>query len=49
MFVFKQNFMCGLGREQDFVLNNKYDQLFSVLGCNYFLRLNCTLLFKLFT
>ena len=27
MFLFKQNFVCGVGREQNYVLNNKYDQL----------------------
>ena len=35
MFSFKQNFMCEVGREQNFRLNNKYDQLLSFLRYNY--------------
>ena len=27
MFLFKLNFVCGVGRDLNFVLNNKYDQL----------------------
>ena len=27
MFLFKLNFVCGLGREQNFVLSKNYDQL----------------------
>ena len=30
-FLFNQNFVCGVGREQNFVLNNKYDRLLSFL------------------
>ena len=43
MFLIKQNFVCGVGREQNFVLNNKYDQLLPFLRYNCYLRVNCTL------
>ena len=29
MFLFKRNFMCEVGREQNFILNGKYDKLLS--------------------
>ena len=46
MFIFKQKFVC---REQNFVLNNKYDKLSSFLHWNCYLKVICTVLFKLFT
>ena len=44
------NKICVWGGEgTKFVLNNKYDQLLSFLRYNCYLRVNCTVLFKLFT
>ena len=48
--VFIQIKFCVLGgEEQNFILNNKYDQLLSFLRYNFYLRVNCKVLLKLFT
>ena len=43
MFLFKQNFECGLGRDKIFVMTHMINYY------NCYLRVNCTVLFKLFT
>ena len=51
MILFKQ-MGTSVGWEQNLVMNNEFDQLFdqllSFLHYNCYLRVNCTVLFKLF-
>ena len=46
---FYSNKILCVGWEQNFVFNNKCDQLLSFLLYNCYLRVNCIVLFKLFT
>ena len=59
MIIIGHVFMCGEGKnkfcvwceeEQNLVLNNKNDQLLSLFLCyDCYLRMNCTVLYKLLT